>query len=610
MYIDHFSDILGNTQKEDSLLNYAQDSSFNYLAMYDLHNLNLNNSTTADRLGAFIKRARDNYGLQYIGAIGESYSSFENRIGPYNLSRTDDHERFNVFNLEFEFWTSSSVTSGGYYCTQYLQQANCSCDTSGGFKFFIKQMRQIDSLAATQQVLSETYLGWFNQGQASQIANNVDRVLLHAYRTGTSSLFSYSKTRMSYLASNNTTIDIAPIFSAEPDFMGPWLETHSQLDAYNKYKSDFDNDNSSWKQYINILGYHWFVWRFMPKPEPGTFAASITSSGPSAFCAGNSVTLTATAGDSYDWTTGATTRSITVTASGSYSCNVTINGTTVSTPTSVITVRNVPVVSISPGNVNAGQMPLTANATAGSGTVYSYQWQLENSNVDGATTSQFTSVASGNYTVIVTNSYGCSTVSSEQSVSIPGGNCITSTPGGLYSTAISDYTQMLEWDGGQTGDSIVLKYEPDNGNGPTNYIRMKNIGQSETQISGLLPQTTYSWQVYTACGNTIGTLSPKSYFTTSGVSSIYEANADGSSNLSIYPNPALDKFHLEYESNITNLGEITITDIRGSIVYSKNVQLVKGLNKITMSATEFISGIYIVTLKNNTSVLVKKIIIE
>ena len=105
--------------------------------MYDLHSLNLSNSNTADLLGAFIKRAKENYGIQYVGAICENASSFINKIVPYNNGRSDDNEKFNVFNLEFEFWTASSVNPGGYYCTQYLEQANCSCDTSGGFKFFI-----------------------------------------------------------------------------------------------------------------------------------------------------------------------------------------------------------------------------------------------------------------------------------------------------------------------------------------------------------------------------------------------------------------------------------------------------------------------------------------
>ncbi|MEI6816871.1 MAG: hypothetical protein WCL14_09700, partial [Bacteroidota bacterium] len=36
LYVDGFSNILGNTNSEDSLLHYAHDNGFNYLALYDL----------------------------------------------------------------------------------------------------------------------------------------------------------------------------------------------------------------------------------------------------------------------------------------------------------------------------------------------------------------------------------------------------------------------------------------------------------------------------------------------------------------------------------------------------------------------------------------------
>src|SRR5206468_1817493 len=52
------------------------------------------------------------------------------------------------------------------------------------------------------------------------------------------------------------------------------------------------------------------------KPLPAT--PSITASGPTTFCNGGSVTLTAPAGYSYVWSTSATSQSITVTTSGNY----------------------------------------------------------------------------------------------------------------------------------------------------------------------------------------------------------------------------------------------------------------------------------------------------
>jgi hypothetical protein len=55
-------------------------------------------------------------------------------------------------------------------------------------------------------------------------------------------------------------------------------------------------------------------------------------------CAGSSVTLSAAAGSNYLWSTGATTRDITVNTGGSYVCTVTTNcGTTASNPVNITT---------------------------------------------------------------------------------------------------------------------------------------------------------------------------------------------------------------------------------------------------------------------------------
>lgn len=51
--------------------------------------------------------------------------------------------------------------------------------------------------------------------------------------------------------------------------------------------------------------------------------ATITPSGPTTFCAGDSVTLTASTGDSYKWSNGATTQAITVSTAGVYVVRVT-----------------------------------------------------------------------------------------------------------------------------------------------------------------------------------------------------------------------------------------------------------------------------------------------
>jgi hypothetical protein len=70
-------------------------------------------------------------------------------------------------------------------------------------------------------------------------------------------------------------------------------------------------------------------------PGGGEFA-TITPSGPTTACMGSGLSLTATLGSAYAWSNGATTRTITPAASGSYTCTITGTcGTDASDPVSV-----------------------------------------------------------------------------------------------------------------------------------------------------------------------------------------------------------------------------------------------------------------------------------
>jgi hypothetical protein len=68
--------------------------------------------------------------------------------------------------------------------------------------------------------------------------------------------------------------------------------------------------------------------------------ATITAGGSTTFCQGGSVMLTSSPGDSYLWSTGATTQSITVSAAGDYTVNVTsANGCSATSTVTAVTVN-------------------------------------------------------------------------------------------------------------------------------------------------------------------------------------------------------------------------------------------------------------------------------
>jgi hypothetical protein len=278
LYVDGFSNILNNTQAEDSLLNYAQSNGFNYLALYDLHVIqtqyDFTNYTTIAPLASFINRAKTQFGILKVGAIAENFWFFQNRIFVYNQAHTNVNEKFDVYNLEFEFWNTSSTGPSGYYCTTYLQP-NFTCDTAGAFAFYKNELRQIDSLAAVDNAISETYVGWPNAGQAQQIAGLCDRVLVHAYVTSDNLEYGYTQTRLSYFASApSAPVDILVIFESEASFMGPWLTTHPETQAFSTYTTAFQNDLSSWISGINLIGYQWFDYTDLPYSLPLSVAAN------------------------------------------------------------------------------------------------------------------------------------------------------------------------------------------------------------------------------------------------------------------------------------------------------------------------------------------------
>jgi gliding motility-associated-like protein len=152
--------------------------------------------------------------------------------------------------------------------------------------------------------------------------------------------------------------------------------------------------------------------------------ASITPSGPTTFCQGGNVILTASAGTSYLWSNGLTSQSITVNTSGTIDVKVSNASGCVSTSSAVtVTVNALPLAAIS----NVGPTTfcqggsVTLLATPGT----SYLWSGNN-----ATTQSNTISISGNYTVTVMNAAGCTATSTPTTVTVNPIPVATITPSG------------------------------------------------------------------------------------------------------------------------------------------------------------------------------------
>ena len=139
---------------------------------------------------------------------------------------------------------------------------------------------------------------------------------------------------------------------------------------------------------------------------------TITASGSTTFCQGNSVTLSANSANSYSWNTGATTSSIPVSSSGSYSVTLTdAGGCSATSIGKNVTVNALPTATISASSPTTFCQGGSVSLTATNG-MSSYSWST------GASTSTINVSTSGNYSVTVTNSNGCSATSSGTNVTV------------------------------------------------------------------------------------------------------------------------------------------------------------------------------------------------
>jgi hypothetical protein len=313
--------------------------------------------------------------------------------------------------------------------------------------------------------------------------------------------------------------------------------------------------------------------------------ATVAAAGYTSFCAGKSVLLKAINGTgyTYQWRKNGInipqeiTSNYTATATGLYSVVVT-NATGCSTISIGIGVT----VTMAPLATVAVAGPLTFCAgknvllKAISGTGYTYQWKKNGVNIPAQTLSAYTATATGVYTVSVTNTEGCSTMSTSINVTV------TPAPVTII-TANGPLTFSL-------GGNVILRASAATGN-------------------------TYQWKKDGV--NIMGATSESYAATTGGSYTVVITNADGCQAVSqptvvsvtqgrpitknlideedlikVYPNPMYQNDYLNIDRNISGADKgvlVTIYDMAGRKISS---QLLKPNDKKVKIAGA--SGMYMV----------------
>lgn len=321
------------------------------------------------------------------------------------------------------------------------------------------------------------------------------------------------------------------------------------------------------------------------------------------YCQGVSFSATYDAGNpgnTFNWSTGATTQSISVNAAGTYSVIVTNNNNCAGYDTVVVIQHLNPVVSV--GNDTAYCQGITFSSTYNAGNPGStYSWST------GATTQSIAVTGAGTYSVIVTDNNNCTgydtvVVTEYLSPAVNIGNDTAycqgvnfssiynaGNPGSTYNWSTGAQTQSVSVTGPGTYSVIVTDV-----NGCSGYdtvvvtqhpVPVVNLGNDIITQTGPVvldagnPGNAYNWstgaQTQTISVNTNGTyfVVVTNGFGCTGSDTIQVTftlstpNEDGSAaRVILYPNPTADMVYISIENLQAKRLSIELLDMSGRVI--------------------------------------------
>lgn len=271
LYVDQFFEILGNQKKEDKLLSFTVENGFDKIILYDLHKVNryhpLHDKTKNNILAKFIVKAKTEFGIKEVGGSGESGDFFIKAIHAYNLSRTKTIEKFDTYNLEYEFWKIDDSKKGGYYCKNYLENNGLSCDRQGTFNFYLKSLATMKKLANenSHKVTVEAYVGKYYKHEIEKITKYVDRLLVHVYVSNPKIGFNVANKRLQYLTQVENQPKVSIIYSSEVLFMGGWLKFNSIKKGERIFFDTINKRDKSLLKKLNFTNFTYYNYNELAK---------------------------------------------------------------------------------------------------------------------------------------------------------------------------------------------------------------------------------------------------------------------------------------------------------------------------------------------------------
>lgn len=368
----------------------------------------------------------------------------------------------------------------------------------------------------------------------------------------------------------------------------------------------------------------------------GKVTGEITAGGPTTFCEGGSVTLTASGGSNYAWSTGETTASINVSQSGTYKVVVGNAVGCTDEKEITVTVNPNPVISFQPpAAICKNAAPITLTATPAGG----------NFSGTGVSGNQFNPAVAGVGTYLVTYTYtnenGC-TAAVEKSIVV---NAAPTVNAGSNQTVYYGYAPMqcatlsgsasggtpaysFAWsNGSNTAQTnvcpvVTTQYtlsvtDQNNCSGSSNVtvnvvdVRCGPNGRKVTVCHVADKKTVeicvdaHAVPAHLAHGDKIGrcsTPSPK------GMITVNEQPESSIDKVQVFPNPSKGKITLQFTENTTEK-TISIIDLNGKTLESSKLQIGHSM-QMNYEIKTVRNGIILLKISGLNGIQTEKLVIQ
>ncbi|WP_405566157.1 hypothetical protein [Polaribacter sp. Asnod6-C07] len=271
LYVDDFVNIIGSPGKENRLLLFAKKNNFKTLILYQLNKVDkkwtLSDPRKNNILAEFIVKAKTEFSINSIGASGECASFFTNTIDPYNNSRNKAEEKFDIYNLEYEYWSKNASGENGYYCVNYLNDNSIPCNRTGSYNFFIDNLKELKNLSKNNihNIKIEAYLNYYSQKELSNIVKYCDRLIIQTSGKNPRNSFVSAKKSLAHLSKINSKVKTSILYSTRMNHMGFWFKSNSLESSEKDFFNLMDVNNTDQSKNINLDGFSYHTYSFLEK---------------------------------------------------------------------------------------------------------------------------------------------------------------------------------------------------------------------------------------------------------------------------------------------------------------------------------------------------------